>query len=205
MKVARIIYPIKVLGPGERIGVWFAGCPHKCYGCSNPELWDSETVPNVSVDDVFLAILKASGTQIIGITITGGEPFAQIDELCDLVGKLRRFTDDILIYTGYTLTELLKAKNNKTMNVLDSIAVLIDGKYINSENDCEPLIGSRNQNIHYFKESIKSVYTDYISQMRERKYIQNFSSDKNVISVGIHSSGFDKDFDYNMRESYHFL
>ena len=40
--VARILYPVKVLGPGNRVGIWLAGCDHKCLGCSNPELWEQK-------------------------------------------------------------------------------------------------------------------------------------------------------------------
>lgn len=36
MYVARILYPVEVLGPGKRVGIWFSGCPSKCKGCSNP-------------------------------------------------------------------------------------------------------------------------------------------------------------------------
>ena len=42
MYVARILYPVKVLGPGNRIGIWVSGCNHRCKGCSNPELWKQE-------------------------------------------------------------------------------------------------------------------------------------------------------------------
>ena len=40
MNVARILYPVKVLGPGKRIGIWLCGCDRECFGCSNPELWE---------------------------------------------------------------------------------------------------------------------------------------------------------------------
>ena len=40
MYIARILYPVEVLGPGKRIGIWFCGCPRRCEGCSNPELWE---------------------------------------------------------------------------------------------------------------------------------------------------------------------
>lgn len=36
MYVAGILYPVEVLGPGKRIGIWFSGCLSKCKGCSNP-------------------------------------------------------------------------------------------------------------------------------------------------------------------------
>ena len=41
MYIARILYPVKVLGPGNRVGIWFDGCNHQCPGCSNPELWNT--------------------------------------------------------------------------------------------------------------------------------------------------------------------
>lgn len=40
MYVARILYPVEVLGPGKRVGICFYGCPRKCKGCSNPRLWN---------------------------------------------------------------------------------------------------------------------------------------------------------------------
>lgn len=46
MYIARILYPVKVLGPGERIGIWMDGCEHGCIGCSNPELWDIQSKGN---------------------------------------------------------------------------------------------------------------------------------------------------------------
>ena len=58
MKVARIIFPIKVLGPGNRVGIWLAGCPHRCKGCSNPELWDSSVVRDISPVSVIESIKK---------------------------------------------------------------------------------------------------------------------------------------------------
>lgn len=36
MYIARILYPVEVLGPGKRIGIWFCGCPRRCEGCSQP-------------------------------------------------------------------------------------------------------------------------------------------------------------------------
>ncbi len=41
MQIDRVLFPITTLGPGNRIGIWTIGCPHKCYNCSNPELWDA--------------------------------------------------------------------------------------------------------------------------------------------------------------------
>ena len=52
MYIARILYPVKVLGPGNRIGIWFAGCHHRCKGCSNPELWKVDEKYFVTIQPV---------------------------------------------------------------------------------------------------------------------------------------------------------
>lgn len=52
MYIARILYPVEVLGPGKRIGIWFCGCPRRCEGCSNPELWEFQKVKGGWQDDV---------------------------------------------------------------------------------------------------------------------------------------------------------
>lgn len=199
MKVARIIFPIKVLGPGDRVGIWLAGCPHRCKGCSNPELWDSTTVQDISPMAVIEVVKKITDNIAFGVTITGGEPFVQCEELCLLTKKLLELTDDILVYTGYTLEKLRASGNSYVFEVLNSVAVIIDGKYIEGENSAQPLIGSANQKIHYLKSGFKSVYQEYIANMHGKSLIQNFASNNSVISVGIHSPNFNAEFESRMK------
>ena len=52
MNIARILYPVEVLGPGKRIGIWVCGCNRRCKGCSNPELWDQKPEYEVTHDEV---------------------------------------------------------------------------------------------------------------------------------------------------------
>ena len=42
MYVSRVLYPVNVLGIGNRVGIWTSICKHKCIGCSNPELWEAK-------------------------------------------------------------------------------------------------------------------------------------------------------------------
>lgn len=78
MNVARILYPVKVLGPGNRVGIWLCGCSRACKGCSNPELWEQRPEYEVSPIEVCKLIQKiVSSHTIDGFTISGGEPMDQ--------------------------------------------------------------------------------------------------------------------------------
>lgn len=188
MYIARILYPVKVLGPGKRIGIWFCGCPHHCKGCSNPELWETDNKYSVSVDNVISLIESiAEKGQIDGFTLTGGDPFYQYEDMMRLIKKLKNFSKDILVYTGYTIEEL-KDKP------LDGISVLIDGRYMEELNNNSLLRGSSNQKIRILDSLQKDKYENYLST--ESSKIQNFAIKDGVISVGIHRSDFMKEAQY---------
>lgn len=72
----------------------------------------------------------------------------QAKELLELVKLLRLINSDILVFSGYTHQELLK--NTTQREILNEIAVLVDGPYIESLNNALPLRGSSNQNILLF-------------------------------------------------------
>ena len=82
MYVARILYPVEVLGPGKRIGLWLSGCSRKCAGCSNPELWEQKKEQLISVERLSSLLHRiALNRPVDGMTITGGEPMDQAAEL----------------------------------------------------------------------------------------------------------------------------
>ena len=100
MNLARILYPVQVLGPGNRIGIWLCGCNRACKGCSNPELWIQRDEFEIDVANVASLIRKVAESHIVdGFTISGGEPFQQADELLLLLSYLTPISTDILIYT----------------------------------------------------------------------------------------------------------
>ena len=182
MYVARILYPVEVLGPGKRIGIWFCGCPHHCTGCSNPELWDFNERYKTTAKTVISVIKSiASKKQVDGFTISGGDPFYQREDLLYLLSQIKQISEDILVYTGYEKHEL-------SDDDLKDIAVLIDGKYIESLNTNCALRGSENQKIYVLKNEFKSKYDNYIKNTTNA--IQNFTTSDGIISVGIHKADF---------------
>ena len=197
MKISRILYPVRVLGPGNRIGIWVCGCKRGCAGCANPELWYQDPKNELNMDAVFgLLDPLFSKHAVDGVTISGGEPFLQTKELAELVRYIRHYTDDILIYTGYERNTLLKRKREAeaTTYILDNIAVLVDGKYIRERNENHPLKGSENQRIYYKDEAAKANYENYIADRRGKPEVQNFQSAEGLISVGIHRKDFNEQF-----------
>ena len=190
MYIARILYPVKVLGPGDRVGIWFSGCEHHCKGCSNPELWDTDGKYKTDADTVFgLVRAIADKYTIDGFTLTGGDPFYQVDALRQLLPVLSGFSSDILCYSGYEEDFL----RENYPDVIDKLAVLIDGKYIEDRNNNVFLRGSDNQNIIIIAEKYRLKYEEYIECGHNE--IQNFKTRDSVISVGIHGKEYEKDLD----------
>lgn len=189
MNVARILYPVEVLGPGKRIGIWLCGCNRECKGCSNPELWKQRPEYEVSINEVMdLVDRVAADHEIDGFTISGGEPMDQASELEELLPNLRKYSEDILVYTGYQLEQLHDRNDKSTDYVLNNIAILIDGEYREEENNNVFLRGSENQRIHIMDQSFANLYNTYISVNHNQ--IQNFTTSDGVVSVGIHKRGF---------------
>lgn len=119
-------------GPGRRSSVLFQFCPLKCKGCYVTHLHDA--TGGVMISARRLAdLLLDENFERDGITILGGEPFAQPDGLLALVRELRsKNCPHIVCYSGYTL-EVLNEKATKKPEitaVLDEIDVLIDGAYV---------------------------------------------------------------------------
>lgn len=186
MYIARILYPVEVLGPGKRIGIWFCGCPRRCPGCSNPELWEFQEKYRVSADDLMALIeAVAENHRVDGFTLTGGDPFYQREALEALLPRLAAISSDILVYTGYQRQELGALP--------PEIGVLIDGPYLRERNNGCPLRGSDNQQLYILHPELEARYDAYL---RRENRIQNFTAADGIVSVGIHRP----DYEPSLRE-----
>lgn len=137
-------------GPGRRSSVLFQFCPLNCKGCYVPELHSKEAGVSVSAGKLAELLLN-SEYERDGITILGGEPFAQNTGLLALIRELReKGCPHIVCYSGYTL-EVLREKAVKESpigEVLGEIDILIDGAYVESLSGSASLwTGSGNQRV----------------------------------------------------------
>lgn len=133
-------------GPGWRACIWLQGCPFDCPGCFNPQARDPEGGQTMTLDDLMRWALSLKGIE--GISISGGEPIAQLPALVVFIEHLRARTDwSILVFSGRTYAEILQLPLGRAL--LSGIDVLIDGPY-NAGQANAPGVwpSSANQRIH---------------------------------------------------------
>lgn len=181
MRIERAVNYIRTLGPGLRLCIWVNGCSRGCPGCVSKRLQEADEGTEVDIYEYFS---RYNLERIDGVTVSGGEPFEQPEELRKLVDYFtKRGIEDILVYTGYTLSELCAKKNRDIDSVLEKISVLIDGPYIlERDSGRGNLTGSDNQCIHYLIPKYREEYEAYIKELRapEEMILGN-----TLLSVGI--------------------
>ena len=171
-----------MLGPGKRAAIWFQGCTRNCPGCMSPSSRPLNGGRKTIVEKVVNAILHLENIE--GITISGGEPFLQLDALYSLVKNIKNNSDlSIIVYTGYTINELRKLNDSKVDQLINGmIDILIDGEYVDELNDGVALRGSSNQIVHFLSERYKGCERVYTLKKRDSEILV---SDKDLFFVGI--------------------
>lgn len=151
MKIAvnKAHFPVTVLGPGRRIGIWVQGCSIGCKGCVSRDTWPQDVSKEMLISDLLAWCEKTSGHVLDGVTISGGEPFDQPQALDQLLQGLARWRKrqkldfDILCYSGYPLATL-RAQHAA---LLDQLDVLIAEPFIDAFPSKHPWCGSSNQKL----------------------------------------------------------
>lgn len=162
LRLNRMHYPVTVLGPGRRLGIWVQGCSIGCPGCVARDTWDPAASAGQAVSDVVALVDTLVDGPIDGVTISGGEPFDQSDALVELLPHLRRWLDqasddgDLLAYSGYEYDDL----RVRTPAVVASLDALITGPYRVGQSSDAVWWGSANQELHLLTARGKRKYAD---------------------------------------------
>ncbi len=147
INVHRIITSTKAEGPGIRTCIYLQGCSHHCEGCFAMDTWSAEPHLLMTCDELMKRVLNDKDAE--GITLLGGEPLDQFDEVLELCRRVKAVGKTVILFTGYTLDEIKYEKNYEA--ILKHIDVLIDGPYLKDQRDfSRPMVGSKNQNFIFF-------------------------------------------------------
>ena len=151
INIHSVINSSRVNGPGDRFVIWTQGCRKMCKNCYNPETWSHYRNNLILVDEIFESIKNSSAT---GVTISGGDPFEQPEELFYLLGEIKQLdlSDGVIVFSGYTIDEI--RVREELRKSLDYIDVLIDGLYIDQKRITNGLAGSSNQEFHFLTDKI---------------------------------------------------
>ncbi|WP_459500121.1 anaerobic ribonucleoside-triphosphate reductase activating protein [Bacillus sp. C1] len=150
MRVMNIIHDSVVDGEGLRTVVFFAGCPHRCFGCHNPKSWNKCNGTEMTAEEIIKEIAKNALTDV---TFSGGDPFFQAAEVKEVAKVVKTLNKNLWIYTGYTLEEIQRSQNNDMIELLHYGDVLVDGRFEFEKRDLTlPFRGSSNQRIIRLKE-----------------------------------------------------
>lgn len=129
LRVLDIVGGTSVDGPGLRTSIYFAGCSHHCPGCHNPQSWDAAGGDAMTIDEI-IAVIDEND---FNVTLSGGDPMFQVDELIELARRVKSEGRNIWCYTGYTYEQV--CADARMSRLLPYIDVLVDGPYIESKRD----------------------------------------------------------------------
>jgi anaerobic ribonucleoside-triphosphate reductase activating protein len=150
MNYSGITYPDVNNGLGCRVTLFVSGCTHRCKGCHNVPTWDFNFGHEFTIDTKIELFELVSKPYIKGLTISGGDPLDNYNDVLLLVKEFREVfgkSKDIWLYTGYVMEDLITLGKDEILNYID---VLVDGEYDESQRDVSLAFrGSSNQRIIY--------------------------------------------------------
>jgi anaerobic ribonucleoside-triphosphate reductase activating protein len=159
-------WPVTVLGPGRRIGLWVQGCSIHCPGCVSQDTWPRDPAKAISVADLVAWCKRTAGDAVEGVTISGGEPFDQPVALAALLRALdawrrRAHLDfDILCYSGYPL-RTLERDHAAILALLDAV---IPEPYVDRLPLTHVWRGSSNQTLVPLSARGRARYATFVDQ-----------------------------------------
>ena len=156
MYIGEIITADSANGTGIRVSLFVSGCTNHCKGCFQPETWNFEYGRPYTPEIEEMLISELSKSYYNGLTILGGEPFEPSNqrELVKLIRRIKKElpSKDIWVFTGFTYDKDLTEGGCRyiecTDEILDSIDVLVDGRFIEEKKNISLIFrGSENQRI----------------------------------------------------------
>lgn len=186
--LSRLHFPVTTLGPGRRVGIWFQGCSLRCPGCISVDTWT-----HGQGETTVAEVMKAVSPWLVeadGVTISGGEPFEQIEALECLLSALRTemgWGKDVLIYSGQTW-EKIAPRVLAWTGLADAV---ISDPFVRSVPQTLVWRGSDNQRLRPLTELGSERYVPWCDAPRETlpKALDVCFDDESIWMAGIPDAG----------------
>ena len=120
-----------------------------CFGCFNEEYQSEKSGLEWTKKQEDLVLNYLSLKQVSGLSILGGEPLKQDENLLHLLKRVKKeikdvYRKDVWLWSGFCYEEL----DFKQREVLEYVDVLVDGPFIFKEKDLNlKFCGSKNQRV----------------------------------------------------------
>ena len=162
-----------LFGPGKRLLLFCQGCSIHCEGCINRHLWEFGTGENITVEEIVELCRDADG-----ITLHGGEPLDQSDEIARLIFALKSIGKTTILFTGYHLHELKKPSQRLAWKLADMV---VSGRYEKEKRNIYlQFRGSTNQRVYRHR----GKYKDYRLQDGQTAAIFRIDSNGELVARG---------------------
>jgi anaerobic ribonucleoside-triphosphate reductase activating protein len=125
--------------------------------------------------------------ELDGLTISGGEPFEQPDQLRELLIQFHEYRDllarpiDILCFSGNTLEHL----QNLNSDILELLDVLVPGRFMESRPTNLIWRGSSNQELVLLSELGATRYAEFVDHEPAKKPMQVAVDGDGIWWIGI--------------------
>lgn len=191
--VSRTHFPVTVLGPGRRAGIWLQGCTIRCPGCASVDTWGADRKRALEVESVLDWLRGLPAGEVDGVTISGGEPTDQPEALAALLRGISGWRDaltpgdtapDVLMFTGRDPDWLATPAAAELTEGVDAVVI---GPYDRERPGDTPLRGSENQELVALTPLGRLRYRDLSDQPRTR--MQVLAGDDDIWLVGIPLAG----------------
>ena len=131
-------------------------------------------------------VLSVEGAE--GVTLSGGEPFAQDPEsMGSFLSAVRSAGSGVMVYTGFRIEEL--ESDAALRGLLAFIDLLVDGPYVENEDHGERWRGSSNQRFHFLTDRYSRL-SGWIEGERNRSIEVELGGDTAFSFSGIPPKGF---------------
>lgn len=136
-------------GPGVRSVLFLAGCPFRCLFCHNPDSWAFSKKNPITPEEAYKKLIryKPYWRDNGGVTISGGEPLAQLDFIIELSRLFHNEGISVAIDTSgatFNMSDAYLKKFDELLQVSDLF--LLDIKAVDSSLH-KKITGKDNKNV----------------------------------------------------------